>query len=152
MLFTGIFFRDQSIHILIVTSTALHGLLKSPVSRVCVCLAALEVRLMGGAHRCEGRVEVKHQGEWGTVNDHNWNLEEAAVLCRQLGCGTAIDAPRGAHFGPGIGPIWFQYIYCKGTESVLTACTYPLLKDYRPEGLSHDQDVRAVCSRKSCLV
>ena len=124
----------------------------SPVSHACVCLAALEVRLMGGAHRCEGRVEVKHQGEWDTVNDHNWNLEEAAVVCRQLGCGTATEAPRGAHFGPGIGPTWFQYIYCKGTESVLTACTYPVLKDYRPEGLSHDQDVGAVCSRKSCLV
>nr|XP_025140767.1 scavenger receptor cysteine-rich type 1 protein M130-like [Bubalus bubalis] len=110
-----------------------------------VC-SALEVRLMGGAHRCEGRVEVKHQGEWDTVNDHNWNLEEAAVVCRQLGCGTATEAPRGAHFGPGIGPTWFQYIYCKGTESVLTACTYPVLKDYRPEGLSHDQDVGAVCS------
>ncbi|KAI4586297.1 hypothetical protein MJG53_004084 [Ovis ammon polii x Ovis aries] len=110
-----------------------------------VC-SALELRLKDGAHSCEGRVEVKHQGEWGTVNDQNWSLEEAAVVCRQLGCGVAINASRGVHFGPGIGPIWFQYIYCKGTESVLTTCTYPVLKDYRPEGLSHDQDAGAVCS------
>uniref|UniRef100_A0A8C2NI10 SRCR domain-containing protein n=1 Tax=Capra hircus TaxID=9925 RepID=A0A8C2NI10_CAPHI len=108
----------------------------------------LEVRLKDGAHRCEGRVEVKHQGEWGTVNDHNWRLEEAQVVCRQLGCGAATDALRGAHFGPGIGPIWFRYTYCHGLESVLTACTYPVPKDYHPEGLSHDQDAGAVCSRK----
>ena len=110
------------------------------------------MRLKDGAHSCEGRVEVKHQGKWGTVNDLNWSLEEATVMCRQLGCGAAINASRGAHFGPGIGPIWFQYTYCKGTESVLTDCTYPVLKDYRPEGLSHDQDAGAVCSGKSCLV
>ena len=119
---------------------------------VCVSLADLEVRLKDGAHRCEGRVEVKHQGEWGTVNDHNWRLEEAQVVCRQLGCGAATDALRGAHFGPGIGPIWFRYTYCHGLESVLTACTYPVPKDYHPEGLSHDQDAGAVCSSKSCLV
>ena len=119
---------------------------------VCVSLADLEVRLKDGTHRCEGRVEVKHQGEWGTVNDHNWRLEEAQVVCRQLGCGAATDALRGAHFGPGIGPIWFRYTYCHGLESVLTACTYPVPKDYHPEGLSHDQDAGAVCSSKSCLV
>ncbi|XDB50821.1 hypothetical protein ABFV05_004437 [Capra hircus] len=110
-----------------------------------VC-SALELRLKDGAHSCEGRVEVKHQGEWGTVNDQNWSLEEAAVVCRQLGCGAAINASRGVHFGPGIGPIWFQYIYCKGTESVFTTCAYPVLKDYRPEVLSHDQDAGALCS------
>ena len=119
---------------------------------VCVCLAALEVRLKDGAHSCEGRVEVKHQGEWGTVTDHNWNIEGAQVVCRQLGCGAAIDAPGGAYFGPGIGPIWFHSINCQGKESLLTVCRYPSLKDYRPEGLSHDQDAGAVCSGKSCLV
>uniref|UniRef100_A0A452EIP9 SRCR domain-containing protein n=1 Tax=Capra hircus TaxID=9925 RepID=A0A452EIP9_CAPHI len=102
--------------------------------------------LKDGAHRCEGRVEVKHQGEWGTVNDLNWSLEEASVVCRQLGCGTAVDAPKGAKFGPGIGPTWFDYIYCKGPESAITECSYPTVKDYRPEHHSHDKDAGAVCS------
>ena len=97
-------------------------------------------------------MEVKHQGEGGTVNDHNWSLEEAQVVCRQLGCGAAIDAPGGAYFGPGIGPIWFHSTNCKGKESVLTVCSYPSLKDYCPEGLSHDQDAGTVCSSKSCMV
>ena len=97
-------------------------------------------------------MEVKHQGEWGTVNDLNWSLEEASVVCRQLGCGTAVDAPKGAKFGPGIGPTWFDYIYCKGPESAITECSYPTVKDHRPEGHSHDKDAGAVCSGKYCLV
>ena len=105
-----------------------------------------------GAHSCEGRVEVKHKGEWGTVNDQNWSLEEEAVVCRELACGAAINASRGAHFGPGIGPIWFHYIYCNGTESSLMECSYPSLKDRCPEGLSHHGDAEAVCSGKACLV
>ena len=148
----GFVFRHQSIHILIITSSPLHCLQKSLVSCVCVSLAALEVRLNDGTHRCEGRVEVKHQGEWGTVNDLNWSLEEASVVCRQLGCGTAVDAPKGAKFGPGIGPTWFDYIYCKGPESAITECSYPTVKDYRPEHHSHDKDAGAVCSGKCCLV
>ena len=48
------------------------------MSCICVSLADLEVKLKDGAHRCEGRVEVKYQGEWGTMNDHSWR--------RQLWC------------------------------------------------------------------
>ena len=54
------------------------------MSYVCVSLAALELRLMDEAHSCEGRVEVKHQGERGTVNDYNWNTKEAAVQTAEV--------------------------------------------------------------------
>ena len=143
-------FRNQILHFLILTSIPLHGLLKC---LLCPCTSAvLEVRLKDGAHNCEGKVEVKRQGEWGTVNDDNWSMEEAQVVCREPKCGAATDAPRGAYFGSGIGPIWFQYIYCNGTESMLTQCSYPPLKDHHPEGLSHDGDAGAVCSGKSCMI
>ena len=66
------------------------------------------------------------------------------------GGGGATDAPKGAHFGLGIGPIWFCYIYCKGPESAITECSYPSVKDHRPEGNSHDKDAGAVCSGKPC--
>lgn len=42
-------------------------------------------RLVGGQNKFEGRVEVCQDGEWKTVCNSQWNLEEAQVVCRQLG-------------------------------------------------------------------
>ena len=105
-----------------------------------------------GAHHCEGRVEVKHQGEWGTVNDDRWRLEDASVVCRQLGCGAAFGFPGWAYFGPGLGPIWLLYTSCEGTESTVSDCRHSNIKDYRNDSYTHDRDAGVVCSGKSCLI
>uniref|UniRef100_A0A4W2DZH5 SRCR domain-containing protein n=1 Tax=Bos indicus x Bos taurus TaxID=30522 RepID=A0A4W2DZH5_BOBOX len=106
----------------------------------------LELRLKDGAHHCEGRVEVKHQGEWGTVDDLEWTLKDASVVCRQLGCGAAIGFPGGAYFGPGLGPIWLSYTSCEGVESSVSDCRHSNIKDYRNASYSHDEDAGVVCS------
>uniref|UniRef100_A0A4W2GAS0 Antigen WC1.1-like n=1 Tax=Bos indicus x Bos taurus TaxID=30522 RepID=A0A4W2GAS0_BOBOX len=107
---------------------------------------ALELRLKDGVHRCEGRVEVKHQGEWGTVDGYRWTLKDASVVCRQLGCGAAIGFPGGAYFGPGLGPIWLLYTSCEGTESTVSDCEHSNIKDYRNDGYNHGRDAGVVCS------
>jgi deleted-in-malignant-brain-tumors protein 1 len=44
-----------------------------------------EVRLIGGALQSEGRVEFCQSGTWGTVCDDAWGVDDATVVCRQLG-------------------------------------------------------------------
>uniref|UniRef100_A0A8D2AKL8 SRCR domain-containing protein n=1 Tax=Sciurus vulgaris TaxID=55149 RepID=A0A8D2AKL8_SCIVU len=86
------------------------------------CTDREKLRLRGGDSRCSGRVEVWHEGSWGTVCDDSWSLAEAEVVCQQLGCGSALEAPGEAAFGPGNGSIWLDEVQCRGREPSLWAC------------------------------
>jgi hypothetical protein len=43
------------------------------------------VRLTGGAGPWEGRLEIYHDNQWGTVCDDGWSESNTAMVCNQLG-------------------------------------------------------------------
>ncbi|NXT26299.1 DMBT1 protein, partial [Syrrhaptes paradoxus] len=108
--------------------------------------AAARLRLENGPGRCAGRVEVLHHHQWGTVCDSGWSLAEAAVVCRQLSCGTAVSAPGSAHFGQGSGRVWLDNVNCTGTEAALSECR---ARPWGSNGCDHRQDAGVVCSEAS---
>lgn len=63
-----------------------------------------KLRLVGPGNRPEeGRLEVLYQGQWGTVCDDDFALQEATVACRQLGFEGALTWAHSAKYGPGEG-------------------------------------------------
>uniref|UniRef100_A0A4X2LTN0 SRCR domain-containing protein n=1 Tax=Vombatus ursinus TaxID=29139 RepID=A0A4X2LTN0_VOMUR len=100
-----------------------------------------ELKLAGGPGRCAGRVEVLYQGNWGTVCDDLWDLNEAEVVCRQLKCGQAVSAPRKAHFGPGSGEILLDNMQCAGVERYLGQCSH---SGWSEHNCGHHEDASVI--------
>ncbi|XP_068038886.1 antigen WC1.1-like isoform X4 [Anomalospiza imberbis] len=107
------------------------------------CSDREKLRVVGGEDECSGRVEMWHQGSWGTICDDAWDVADANVVCRQLGCGSAVSALSEAAFGEGTGPIWLEKVHCKGTELSLWDCP---AKPLFGKNCDHKEDAAVNCS------
>ncbi|XP_014001229.1 deleted in malignant brain tumors 1 protein isoform X1 [Salmo salar] len=104
--------------------------------------SGLAVRLVDGPNHCSGRVEVYHDGSWGTVCDDNWGFLDAQVVCRELSCGPATEAPQQAHFGEGSGSILLDDVACMGSEGSLLECNSGGIGNHN---CGHDEDASVTC-------
>ena len=102
-----------------------------------------QLRLVDGGGPCAGRVEILDQGSWGTICDNGWDLDDARVVCRQLGCGDALNAMGSAHFGAGSGRILLNTLDCRGKESHVWKCPS---QGWGVHNCSHENDAGVVCS------
>lgn len=88
-------------------------------------------------------MEILYNGSWGTVCDDDWDIVDANVVCRQLGCGHAITLPAAMTFGQGSGPIFLDNVDCKGSEAALSECWS---HGWGIHNCYHYEDVAVVCN------
>ena len=95
----------------------------------------------------EGRVEIYHDGQWGTVCDDGFSPVNAQVVCRELGLlDTDASVAEYGQFGEGSeGEIWLDDVSCDGSESKLSECGHA---DWEYNNCGHHEDVGVICGGK----
>ncbi|XP_055080281.1 CD5 antigen-like [Periophthalmus magnuspinnatus] len=83
------------------------------------------LRLVGGASRCAGTVEVRHRGEWRRMRPDGlsglWFLEDTAAVCRDLDCGSAVHGEEREDFL--WSPVWWVSSDCV-KMTAMRECVY----------------------------
>ncbi|XP_040093333.1 neurotrypsin isoform X1 [Oryx dammah] len=101
------------------------------------------LRLVGGSSVREGRVEVYHAGQWGTVCDDQWDDADAEVVCRQLGLSGIAKAWNQAYFGEGSGPVMLDEVRCTGNELSIEQCPK---SSWGEHNCDHKEDAGVSCT------
>ncbi|NXI38391.1 MARCO protein, partial [Galbula dea] len=96
------------------------------------------IRIAGGGKK--GRVEVFHEGSWGTICDDGWSITDATVVCRMLGYSRAISSFTAM---AGTGQIWLDDVNCSGNERSIFECQKP---DWGVNNCSHSEDAGVECA------
>merc|ERR1712002_776352 len=115
-------------------------------------LVRLSYYEQGRSDRTEGRVEVYHEGEWGTVCDdslisgstiYDKGNKAAQVICKQLGYSSGVPIVT-SEGDKGTGPIWMDEVVCSGEETSLLDCQADW--SYVSNDCHHYEDFSVSCS------
>ena len=103
------------------------------------------IRLVNGTGEGSGRVEIYHEGEWGTVCDDAFEPIDATVICRSLGLGYDYGAPAtNSFYGEGEGRIWMDNVRCNGDEGHLGQCRH---RGWGENDCRHSEDASVYCCK-----
>ncbi|CAB4015815.1 deleted in malignant brain tumors 1 -like, partial [Paramuricea clavata] len=104
----------------------------------------ISLRLEGpSSEKGTGRVEIYANGRWGTICDDQWDINDAKVVCRQLGYKDAVKALQGGNVPNGTGQIWLNNVVCNGNERSLATCSHAGWGNHE---CSHNEDAGVECS------
>jgi deleted-in-malignant-brain-tumors protein 1 len=102
----------------------------------------------GTPQRNQGRVEVCHNSQWGTVCNDQWSTNDAKVACYQLGfyrdSATRYTSPN--LYGQGFGNIWLDNLRCASTENSLFDCPANAVGVHNCD---HSEDAGALCWQRT---
>ncbi|XP_064597470.1 MAM and LDL-receptor class A domain-containing protein 1-like [Liolophura sinensis] len=98
------------------------------------------VRLVGN-NGWEGRLEIYHDGEWGSVCNRDWDLNDAMVVCRMMGYGPEAEILSN-HSRGSTRKIWMSNVNCRGIETRLENCRF---SGWDSNRCNHNQDVGVRC-------
>ncbi|KAM9329870.1 lysyl oxidase homolog 3 [Gastrophryne carolinensis] len=87
--------------------------------------SALQIRIVGGRTRFEGRVELKAGSSWGYLCSDGWTTKEAMVACRQLGLGFSLHAVTETWYwdSSNATDMIMSGVRCNGNEMSLQQCS-----------------------------
>ena len=86
-----------------------------------IAIGLLNLRLVDGNGFSTGRLEVFHEGIWGTVCDDGWSQMNSIVACRELGFSTGTFT---RDFLGGRGQIWLDDVACTEADRSLKLCRH----------------------------
>ena len=80
--------------------------------------------------------------------DDGWDLNDAQVVCSELGYGQPVAARHGAFYGQGSGQIWLDNVNCVGTEGTIGNCSH---RGWGIENCGHGEDASVNCTAGTYL-
>lgn len=110
-----------------------------------------KVRLVPSSSSSTGTVQVQYNGSWGTVCSNGWDINDAHVVCRQLGYPSAVRTGLSVLFSlPPVSdiPVWLSGVNCQGSESSLGQCFIERGWGDAGSGCTHSSDVAMECTGK----
>ena len=107
-----------------------------------------DIRLQEGANSLEGRLEIYHEGQWGTVCNDGFTDGEAAVACRELGYGYSVVLGSVPYTGTENRPVWLGQVACDGAENTFAACYH---NGFGVHNCRHREDIGIRCSNTLIL-